>query len=305
MDGGSAAVHAASAPRLGVCCATVHCGDAISKGLVLWLSLAAVVGVDPVMDILTVCLEPHTQMMAALSPADEVMTDASTDRMGSWTPVSEPVSVKPSVDMAVLVRVWSWSGSGFVPKIVFRLELGLRLALELVCGGPECTINFVPVNFNTPRRTQGSLHARKPVKKHGIHQYSSWWCRRRSGRQRSLGKKLCALHIVHRGGILGLLKLQMQARRRLCAACWIPRLEQTMTPIMCTQTPQLCHVCSQAHALKLDEVQRRALAGLRRLFLRNLGILVARRQKISAMLQVHLLGNCLSQRDVSADSQYP
>ena len=42
----------------------------------------------------------------------------------------------------------------------------------------------------------------------------------------------------------------------------------------------------QAHSLKLSDPQRRALARLRRLFLRNLGILVARRQKISAMLQV-------------------
>ena len=42
----------------------------------------------------------------------------------------------------------------------------------------------------------------------------------------------------------------------------------------------------QAQALKLDDAQRRALAGLRRLFLRNFGVLVARRQKISAMLQV-------------------
>ena len=44
------------------------------------------------------------QMMAALTPTDELMTDASVAQLGTWAPVSEPVSIKPSVDVAVLVR---------------------------------------------------------------------------------------------------------------------------------------------------------------------------------------------------------
>jgi len=42
----------------------------------------------------------------------------------------------------------------------------------------------------------------------------------------------------------------------------------------------------QAESLKLDDEQRWCLARLRRVFLRNLGILLARRQKISTTLQV-------------------
>ena len=42
----------------------------------------------------------------------------------------------------------------------------------------------------------------------------------------------------------------------------------------------------QAQSLKLDDEQRWCLARLRRIFLRNLGILLARRQKISTTLQV-------------------
>ena len=43
-------------------------------------------------------------MMAALAPADELMADAPGTPLGVWTPVSEPVSVKPCGDVAVLVR---------------------------------------------------------------------------------------------------------------------------------------------------------------------------------------------------------
>lgn len=43
------------------------------------------------------------QMMAALAPADELMADAPGAPLGVWTPVSEPVSIKPSIDIAVLV----------------------------------------------------------------------------------------------------------------------------------------------------------------------------------------------------------
>ncbi len=43
-------------------------------------------------------------MMAALTPTDELMTDASVAQLGTWAPVSEPVSIKHSVDVAVLVR---------------------------------------------------------------------------------------------------------------------------------------------------------------------------------------------------------
>ena len=46
-------------------------------------------------------------MMAALAPADEVMAEAATDGIGAWAPVSNPVSIKPCVDMAVLVRMHS------------------------------------------------------------------------------------------------------------------------------------------------------------------------------------------------------
>jgi len=42
-------------------------------------------------------------MMAALAPADELMADAPGAPLGVWTPVSEPVSIKPSINIAVLV----------------------------------------------------------------------------------------------------------------------------------------------------------------------------------------------------------
>ena len=41
----------------------------------------------------------------------------------------------------------------------------------------------------------------------------------------------------------------------------------------------------QAESLRLDDEQRWCFARLRRVFLRNLGILLARRQRISTMLQ--------------------
>ena len=75
-----------------------------------------------------------TQMMAALTPTDEMMTDASVAQLGTWAPVSEPVSIKPSVDVAVLVRACTLS----------RLLTKLRMRTFILTSAPSGSISIAP-----------------------------------------------------------------------------------------------------------------------------------------------------------------